>query len=174
VTKRLRWVPDSLTAAQKAENVTMSNQLLRQLRSIEHHGWQLIITLDQSWFYFSTDHEHTRLCPEEQPPEMPKQAIQGRKMMPTITWNPLRFQLLEAPSKGRTFNAEHNRDNILMALLPPGRRSMGENLLFIQIMPDPTQLESVQLLHRKQTAAYRTRLILHHLTSFSSDMSNTA
>jgi hypothetical protein len=50
VVKHLRWVPHSLTATQKTERVTLSVELLRQLCSIEHDGWQFIITLDESWF----------------------------------------------------------------------------------------------------------------------------
>jgi hypothetical protein len=38
VMKHIRWVPHSLTATQKTERVTLSNKLLRQLRSIERHG----------------------------------------------------------------------------------------------------------------------------------------
>jgi hypothetical protein len=55
VVKHFRWVPHSLTATQQPEPVTFSIDLLHQPRSIEHHGWQFIITLDESWFYFSTD-----------------------------------------------------------------------------------------------------------------------
>jgi hypothetical protein len=38
---------------QKTEPATLSIKLLRQLWSIEHHDWQFIITLDESWFYLS-------------------------------------------------------------------------------------------------------------------------
>jgi hypothetical protein len=55
--KHLRWVPHILTPPQKTEGAALLIELLRQLRSIEHHGWQFIITLDESWFYLSTDHE---------------------------------------------------------------------------------------------------------------------
>jgi nitroreductase len=37
VVKYLCWAPQSLTATQKTERVTLSIELLRQLRSIEHH-----------------------------------------------------------------------------------------------------------------------------------------
>jgi histone-lysine N-methyltransferase SETMAR len=42
--------------------------------------------------------------------------IQDRKIMVTIAWNPLGSPLIVAISKGRTFNAEYYRDNILAAL----------------------------------------------------------
>jgi hypothetical protein len=54
--KNLHWVPHGLTEAQKARRVTLSNHLLRDLRSINHQGWQFMITLDESWFPFAPDH----------------------------------------------------------------------------------------------------------------------
>jgi hypothetical protein len=45
VVKHLRWVPHTLTRTRKTERITLSIELLHQLRSIEHHGWQSIITL---------------------------------------------------------------------------------------------------------------------------------
>jgi hypothetical protein len=39
VVKHLCWVPHTLTPPQKTEPATLSIELLRQLRSIEHHGW---------------------------------------------------------------------------------------------------------------------------------------
>jgi hypothetical protein len=52
VVKHLRWVPHTLTPTNKIECATLSIEFLRQVRSIEHHSWQFIITLDESWFYF--------------------------------------------------------------------------------------------------------------------------
>jgi hypothetical protein len=78
---------------------------LRQLRSIEHHGWQFIVTLDESRFYLSTYHEQIWLRVEEQPPERPRHAIQDPKMMVAIAWNPLGFHLFDALPKGNIFTA---------------------------------------------------------------------
>jgi hypothetical protein len=47
------------------ERATLSIELLRQLRSIERHGWQLIITLDESLFYLSPNHEQIWLRREK-------------------------------------------------------------------------------------------------------------
>jgi histone-lysine N-methyltransferase SETMAR len=91
---------------------------LRQLRSIEHQGWQFIITLDKSWFYLSTDHEQIWLRGEDKPPERPRHTIQDPKMTVTIVWNPLGFHLLDALPKGNTFDAEYYRINLLTELLP--------------------------------------------------------
>jgi hypothetical protein len=53
VVKHIRWVPHTFTPPQKTEPAALLVELLRQLRSIEHHGWQFIITLDESWFSLS-------------------------------------------------------------------------------------------------------------------------
>jgi hypothetical protein len=57
VVKHLHWVPHDLTEAQKVQHVTLSNQLLRQPRSLRHQSWSYILTLDESWFYFAPDNE---------------------------------------------------------------------------------------------------------------------
>jgi hypothetical protein len=84
VVKHLRWVAHTLTRIQKTELTTLSIEILGQLRSIEHHGWQFIITLDESWSYLSTGHEQIWLRVEEHPPGRPRHTIQDPKMMVTI------------------------------------------------------------------------------------------
>jgi histone-lysine N-methyltransferase SETMAR len=56
------------------------------------------------------------LGPREILPERARHTIQDRKIMVTIAWNPLGFNLIVALPKGCTFNAEYYRDNILAAL----------------------------------------------------------
>jgi histone-lysine N-methyltransferase SETMAR len=62
------------------------------------------------------DYEQTWLRPGETPPERARHTIQDRKIMVTIAWNPLGLPLIVVLPKGRTFNAEYYRDNILAAL----------------------------------------------------------
>jgi hypothetical protein len=64
----------------------------------------------------ATDHEQIWLRPGETPPGRPRHTRQDRKIMVTITWNPLGFPLIVGLPKGRTFNAEYYRDHILAAL----------------------------------------------------------
>jgi hypothetical protein len=87
--KHLRWLPHTLTPIQKAKRAALSLELLRQLRSIGHHGWLFIITLDESWSYLSTDHEQIWFRVEEQLRERRRHTIQDPKMMVTIAGNPL-------------------------------------------------------------------------------------
>jgi hypothetical protein len=67
VLKHLRWVPHTLTDTQKGQRVTLSNRLLLKLLSIKHNGWHFVITLDESWFYFSTDHGQIWLRADQEP-----------------------------------------------------------------------------------------------------------
>jgi hypothetical protein len=115
--KHLRWVPHTFSPTQKTERATLSIETLRQLRSVEHHGWQLIITLDESWFYLSADKEQIWHHVKEQPPEGPRDTFQDSKVMVIIAWNRLEFHLLDALPKGNTFNAEYYRVNIFTKLL---------------------------------------------------------
>jgi hypothetical protein len=127
--KHLRSVPHSLNATQKMERVTLSIKLLRQLGSIEHHGWQFINTLDESWFNFSTDHGYIWLRQEEESPERPRYTIQYPKTMVIIARNSLGFHLIKALSKGMSFNAEYYRDNIVTELLPTLPQADGRRLV---------------------------------------------
>jgi hypothetical protein len=104
VMKHLKWFPHSLYETQKIQRVNLSIELLDELRSIKHHGWKYIITLDESRFYIAIDHEQIWLRPEEAPPEKPNRMIQDRKVIVTIAWYPLGFHLIEALPKGWLFN----------------------------------------------------------------------
>jgi hypothetical protein len=50
-------VPHKLNEAKLAARVQVLNKLLTILRLAEHQGWQYFVTLDESWFYLSTDYE---------------------------------------------------------------------------------------------------------------------
>jgi hypothetical protein len=145
---------------QNPERVTPSNELPRQLYSIDHQDWQFTITLDESWFHRSTDHEYIWLRPEEQPLEKPKHMSRGPKMMLTIAWNPLGLFLSVALSKSRNFNTDYFCDTVLMEVLPLRLQVDETNLLFIRTMQGPTQLESIELSHRKQTETPRAPTLL--------------
>jgi hypothetical protein len=53
--------------------------------------------------------------------------------MVAIPWNPLGLPLIVALPKGRTFNAEYYRDNILAALTRLQREEDGRKLIDLEI-----------------------------------------
>jgi hypothetical protein len=176
VVKHLRCVPHTFTPTQKAKRAALSIEVLRQLRSIEHHGCQFIVTFDESWFYLSPDYEQISLRVEDHAPEKPKDTIQDPKMVATIAWNPLGFHLLEALPKGSTFNTDYDCVNILTELLPLRRRLMGGDSLFMVTTQDLTPPENAELYAKTIGSAspytHRTHQFSHHPTSLSSDISN--
>jgi transposase len=141
VVKHLRCVPHTLTDTQKAEAMALSNQLLLEMRSIKHQGWHFIITLDKLWFSFSRDHEQIWFRPDQEPPEWDKHTIQDKKIMVTIAWNALGFDLVEDLPKGRRFNAKYYRNNILTELIRIRPRAGERNLV---IHADNASLHTAQ------------------------------
>jgi hypothetical protein len=160
---------------QKTERATLSIELLCQLRSIEYHGWQFIITLDKSWFYLSTDHGRIWLRAKEQLLERPKYTIQDPKMMVTIAWNPLGFHLLDALSKGNTSNAEYYRLTILIEHFPLRPQVDGRGLIIYADNARPHTARKYRAFVKKigsaSPYAHHTQRISHNPTSFPSDTS---
>jgi hypothetical protein len=78
----LRWVPHALSDAQKGERVNLSRRLLRMLEVQRDRGWHDIVTLDESWFYLSTDYELVWLPRDENVPEREPQKIQSKNSYP--------------------------------------------------------------------------------------------
>jgi hypothetical protein len=117
IVKHLHWVPHSLTEAQRQIRIDRSIELLRLLKSAQANEWQRFMTLDEFWFYLWTIHETVRVQTGQQPLEMVKHMIGGRKMMVTIVWNPQGFHLIEALLNGQKFNANYYIDRILQPLL---------------------------------------------------------
>jgi hypothetical protein len=102
--------------AQKGERVNLSRRLFQMLEVQRDRGWRAIVTLDESWFYLSTDYEFVRLPRDEKVPERERHTIQSRKFMLTIVWNPGGFHLIKALEKGRKFNAGYYIAEILEPL----------------------------------------------------------
>jgi hypothetical protein len=140
VLKHLRWGPHTLRDTQNAQGATLSNQLLLVLLSIKHHRWHFVTTLDESWFYLSTDHEQIWLRTDQEPPERAKHTIQDNKIMVTTAWNPLGFHLVEALAKGGRFNAEYCRAMSSGNESGSAQRLARDTSLFMQTMHTRTFL----------------------------------
>jgi hypothetical protein len=66
-----------------------------------------IITLDESWFSFTTDHERVWLPGAIEALERERIIVRSRKMMAIIAWNPTGFYRIVALPKGIKFNADY-------------------------------------------------------------------
>jgi hypothetical protein len=105
VARHLRWVPHALPDAQKGERVNLSRRLLRMLELQRDRASHDTVTLDESWFYPSTDYEFVWLPRDEKVPEKERHTIQPDKFMLTTVWNPPVFHLIKVLEKDRKFNA---------------------------------------------------------------------
>jgi hypothetical protein len=85
-----------------------------------HHqkdrAWHDIVTLNECWFYFTTDHEWIWLPEGTEDPERERVTVQSRKMMMTIVWNHTGFYRIVAIPKGMKFNMDHYISHILNPL----------------------------------------------------------
>jgi hypothetical protein len=78
-----------------------SKRLLDLLGSVQHQGWKYFVTLDEVWFYFSSQHEQIWLPDQEDPPTIQQQTISNPKTMLTVVWNPHGFHLVSLLPKGQ-------------------------------------------------------------------------
>jgi hypothetical protein len=102
---------------QKALRVDMSGELLRILSIESHRQWHEIVTLDESWFYWCSDHDLMWMRPGETIPDRERYTIQSPKCRVTIVWNPSGFHVVDALPKADKFNAYDDVDDILTAIL---------------------------------------------------------
>jgi hypothetical protein len=70
-------------------------------------AWHDIVTLDESWFYFTTGHERISLPKRTETPEKSRITVQSRKMIAAIVWNPTEFYRIVALPKGMKYNADY-------------------------------------------------------------------
>jgi histone-lysine N-methyltransferase SETMAR len=84
----------------------------------EQRAWHDIVTVDESWFYDSTDQESICLRPGEKVPEMTRVSVpvQCKKWIVTIVWNPTGFQGIRILPKGCKFNSSYYQSEILESL----------------------------------------------------------
>ena len=115
--RSLRWVLHRLSDAQKAIRANLSRGLLRMLEVQQSRNWHDIVTLDESWFYISTDHERIWLTPGEPVPGRERHMIQSPKLTITVVWNTSGFHVVAALPKGLKFNAECDTRGILQEIL---------------------------------------------------------
>jgi hypothetical protein len=108
-----RWVPHFLSEPNKHNRIQLSSELFEMLQHQKDREWHDIITLDEFWFYFATDHGRIWLPEGTEAPERERITIQSRKIMVTIVWNPTGLYQIVALPKGMKFNADYYISQIL-------------------------------------------------------------
>jgi histone-lysine N-methyltransferase SETMAR len=114
------------------------------LRHQKDRVWHDIITLDESWFYFTTDHERIWLLEGTEAPEMEWITVQSRKMMMTIVWNPAGFYRIVALPKGMKFSADYYISHILDLLAEWRRSQVGGSDQRLPVHADNARLHTAK------------------------------
>jgi hypothetical protein len=93
--------------------VQHSINLKKILKSAKHRRWHYFLTGNESWFYFTIDHEIIWTRAEVAPPTISKKMINSPKRMVTVFWSPLGFRVIRVLPKWAHFDATYFRDNIV-------------------------------------------------------------
>jgi hypothetical protein len=84
----------------------------------EQRAWRDIVTMDESWFYHSIDHESIWPRTGEKVPErIPVSvSVQCKKLIVTIVWDPTGFRVISVLPKGCKFNSDSYQSEMLKPL----------------------------------------------------------
>jgi hypothetical protein len=78
----------------------MAIELQQVLQSTKHCAWRYFLARDESWFYYTIDHDHMWIPDGEEIPTRPRRTIASPKRMLAVLCSPLGFSLVEILSKG--------------------------------------------------------------------------
>jgi histone-lysine N-methyltransferase SETMAR len=110
--------------------------------------WHNIVTLDESWFYLSTDHELIWFPADGKVPEMERHTVHSEKLMLMIVWNSSGFHLINVLSKGFKFNATHYVTNILSSLADWRKVQAGGSTRRLIVHADNARPHSAQIMEQ--------------------------
>jgi hypothetical protein len=94
----------------------ISRAFLRALHIQAARSWHDIVTVDESRFCFTTDHELIWLAQGKEIAEREWHMAQSLKMMIIAIWSSINFYVLAVLSKGSKFNAHSDISIILQSL----------------------------------------------------------
>jgi hypothetical protein len=102
-----------LSDMQEQTRAYMSGELLQPLQVQKAKALHKIVTIDESEFYLSNDHELIWLPAGAPVLDRKKYIIQSSKLILTVIWNPHGFHLVDALQKGMKFNGSYYVTRIL-------------------------------------------------------------
>ena len=114
--KHLRWIPHNLNFDQIQNRIEKSKKLLDMLEKAFHERYDMVITLDESWFYLQYDYETIWINAADDPPTRAKRMISSKKIFITVVWRPSGVLLVDRLPNGMKFNSKYMVSNILTPL----------------------------------------------------------
>jgi hypothetical protein len=101
----LKWVPNVLSAEQKAARVQMSRELYNNLIFERQKTFATIITGDESWYYWSYAESWIWARSRDDVPTRPLQKSDSEKSMFTIFFNGKKLAFLDSLPKGKNMDS---------------------------------------------------------------------
>jgi hypothetical protein len=122
---RLRWVPHTLSAAQKAKRAEYAEEMLRTLATHESTGFHFLFTGDESWMFYSY-HERTMwVASWEEVAEVERPSHYHRKTMMTVFFNGTGEFLIDILPDELKMNSAYFANNVIdvlaLSCYPNGR-----------------------------------------------------
>jgi hypothetical protein len=91
----LYWVPNLLTHHLREKRKEYAKAMLPFLHTAERDGWHHLVTDDESWFFLNTSLSCMWTLSRDNIITKPRLAIQNKKVMFTIIWNPNGFSVVD-------------------------------------------------------------------------------
>jgi hypothetical protein len=121
----IRWVPPLLSEADKHTRAQFSFKLFEMLQHQKGRARHDNVTLDEPWFYFTTNLERIWLPEGTEAPERDRITVQPRKIIVIVVWNHTGVYRIVGLPKGTKFHAGHDISHILDSLAEWRRNQVG-------------------------------------------------
>jgi hypothetical protein len=112
----LRWVPHLLTPELREQRRAYASQMIPILAAAAHDGRRHLVTGDESWFLLSYSPRRMWTLSRNDVATKPKHDIGTQKIMFTVIWNLLGFQVVDKLPTGTKMNNDYFVTNILQPL----------------------------------------------------------
>jgi len=112
----LRWVPHTLSAAQKAKRVDVSAGLLAILDRMSRTGLAYLLTSDESWFMHHNPHSARWATSATEAGQRVRQTLTKEKCLVVMTWSFNGFCHVMVVPQGETYTSDYVVNTLLPAL----------------------------------------------------------
>jgi histone-lysine N-methyltransferase SETMAR len=112
----LRWIPHSLSDAQKENRVSVARALLAELESTPFNKLGYLMTSDETWVTFTNPHSSMWARNRDEAGERARQTITKAKTLVVVFWGFTGFLYATTVPAGTTYNSAYVNDFLIPQL----------------------------------------------------------
>ena len=112
----LRWIPHSLSDAQREDRVSVARALLIELESTQFNKLAYLMTSDETWVTFANPHSSCWARSRDEAGERARQTITKAKTLVVVFWGFTGFFYATTVPIGMTYNSAYVRDCLVPQL----------------------------------------------------------